>query len=239
MQTSKSRRLLTRILAQLLVVAFLSLGVAGLALAETWTFSSPLGDVGSNTHPYDSSPPGVAITATAFTTATPSPTSGIWTPGALTPIDLFGKSAGIGETGLGLNGTSSNEIQNNTFISLDLQNLLNNGFTALTMSIGSIQNQEGYSLWKVAPVAGPSLSLALLRTEVGPSISDPADGIDTFTLPLNFGRYLYVSATPIVNSSSDVLIVDGASTVPLPGTLPLLGSGLLGLIGLRRRIFNS
>jgi len=224
-----------KVVLVLTVVALLGLGVAGLAQAEIWNFSTPPNDVGSDTHSYDSAPPGVPIVALAQLTTNGSPGSGTtWTPGTTSNVDLFGKSAGVGETGLGLSGQPSNEIQNKSYIRLDLNNLITKGFTALTMSIGSIQTGEGYSLWENPDPSATTLTL--LRREVGPSITDPGDGIDTFTLPLNFGRFLYVSSTPIGTSgASDVLIDDGANAVPLPPSVLLMGSGLLGLAVMRLR----
>jgi hypothetical protein len=238
MLAAKRKKLLTKVLAQMFIVALLSLGVAGLVQAETWTFSVPNGDVLSNTHSYNSSPIGTPIVATADLTTVASPTSGTWTPGALTAIDLFGKTLGGTETGLGIlapplgGGTDSdNEIVNKSYVLLNLSNVLAKGFTSLTMSIGSIQTGEGYSLWS-GNVGGP-LSLLRLRQNTGPgSITDVTNGIDAFTLALNFGNNLFVSATPGISQDSDILIRDGASAVPLPPSVLLLGSGLLGLVGL-------
>lgn len=225
----------------LAAVALLALGIAGLAQAdETWTFATSTvnGDVGSNTHTYLSSPNGVALTAVGETTTNNSPTVGNWTPGALTATNLFGKyTAGDAtETGLGLTPTPSNEIQNNTYIKLDVTDLIDKGYTKMTLGIGSIQYQEGYTLWTDSLFENhPGGNLTLLRYYQNTSTVGPTT--DSYTLDLSSLNYdsLYISASPIIGTSSDVLVLNGVTAVPLPPSLLLLGSGLVPLLTFGRR----
>jgi hypothetical protein len=246
MRKIHDRKLVTKILSQIFIVALLSLGVAGLAQATTatWNFDVPLGDVGSATHTYFDSTSGSNIPLTAYgsTTATGPTTTTLgstWGPtppggftndtGAISAHNLFGKSSGFGETGLGLTGLPSNEIQFTSFIQLDLAAAKSAGATDLHMGIGSMQAGEGYLLWGSNTLGTPG---TLLKTSLGLPVVQDFDGP-------SFAAYRYFSISATAGSPSDVLLLNGLTStiVPLNPSVLLLGTGLLGLIGLgwRRR----
>lgn len=241
-----------RKLSVILGMAVLAMMVVGTGLAQaataTWTFSSPNGTV-ATPHTYLDTTSGSSVPITAYgDTTVNGPTTVVvgtstWGPGGsftndtgtITAHALFGKNGGTGETGLGLDGLlSDNEIEYKSFVQLDVTTVKSDGYTNLAMSIGSIQAGEGYYLWGSNTLGTPG---KLLKTTLG------LPEVQTFDIP-DFATYNFfsISATPIQSgySSSDILIVDGLTTaftpVPIPGAVWLLGSGLVGLAGLRRKL---
>jgi hypothetical protein len=214
------------------------LWMAAPAWAGTVTFSfancnvtspSPLsgscpGDLGTSQATFGSdSPSGYTVTASGyFTSSTSSPSD-----------NLYVKTSGGDENGLGLvSEDSDHEINTNQFIQLNLSSLANAGFTGGTLTIGSVQSGEGYSIF-TSNTAGVLGSLELSGTtdnspiSVSWSASDPILGITA-----------YVPAQG--SSGSDVLLTSlSASTpnnpTPEPASLALMGSGLIALAIVSRR----
>ena len=223
----------------------LLLSATSVAQTFTWNFSSPSGSQPVSKVYYDTTST-VKITAYGYDTTTgitPSvPLGKTWGPGVgyddptgtITPKALYGKTDGVGETGLGLDKyLADHEVDNTSFLQLDVTDLYAKGIKNFTVGIGSIQKEEGYFVFGSNTLGVPG---TLLRTFIG--TGTPA--VNYFAAP-DFGTYKYysVSATPIAKgySSSDVLILDGASTaaIPEPTTYAgLAGTALLGFAFARR-----
>jgi hypothetical protein len=234
-----------RIIVLLLIVAVLSLGMVGMAHAlpqATWQFAPTVpgnitGDIGSNTFTFTDTTSGanvhLPVESYLTTNAPPSPISigDGWEPGSLTNVDLFAKvTAGDpGETGLGLAGQTANEIQLTSIIALDTFPMKHLGYHQMTLGIGSMQVGEGYYLWGIE-TGHSAAPWILLATGVGPPV------VQTINIPdFDLYEFFAISATPPGSSGvSDVLILNGATAVPLPGAVFLLGSGLISLLGYGR-----
>jgi hypothetical protein len=222
----------------------LLLSATSLAQTFTWNFSVPNNSVASP-HVYFDTTAAVKITAYGYDTATGAPVTTAlgktWGPGAtydvptgtITSKPLYGKHDGLNETGLGLDKLlGDHEIDNTSFVQLDVTDMYAKGIKNFTMGIGSIQKTEGYMVWGSNSQGVPG---TLLRSYVG-----TVDAPNYFAVP-DFGKYNYfsISGTPIAknSSSSDVVILDGASTavIPEPTTYAALaGTALLGFAFARR-----
>lgn len=194
---------------------FLVMGVCLAASCQAqfiWNFDVPTGAV-TSPHTYLDTTNTYPIPAYGYTTQFASPTTAnlgdTWTTGTVTPNDLYGKLSSPDETGLGLDGiTADHEINEQSFVQLDLMGLFANGLVNLTMTVSSVQEGEGYYLWGSNTLGVPGV---LLRQYVNTGGGD----VDTFVVP-QYGmyRYISVSATPPTDDISDVLIRDGLSADP-------------------------
>jgi MYXO-CTERM domain-containing protein len=161
------------------------------------------GDVGSTTANYTSN--GQTITATSFSS-----------PGH----DLYIKTEGGDESGLGITGTSDNEIESGAFIQLDFSNLANAGATSGFLTLDSVQSGEGYKVCASSSAASDS------GTCLTGSLDDTAFAID-FSKSAPFIDISSTTGDVLVSSAS----VDSPASVdtPEPSSMAL---ALLGLAGL-------
>jgi hypothetical protein len=228
MKTSAGVKALFLALCAVAVMA-LTVGLAQ-ATTFTWNFSQPPGDVGP-THTYTSTPGSITIDASGWSTSTAFTSGSSYTLNSPIATDLFGKNAGLGETGLGLAKFSDVEIVPATLVQLDLLNLQTANLTNLTMTIGSVQTGEAFAVFDSDTSAANGAVGTLLKEGVG-------GNTQTFTIlgPVsNLDRFVWITAI-----SGNVLLDNGlsATSVPEPATLLMVGLGLVGLAGIRRKFKN-
>lgn len=175
----------------------------------TYDFSSPSGTLGTS-QSYTSN--GVTITARGYDNFN-------------NLTNLFAKNAGSDEIGVGIASDVDHEIGTNNFVQLDLANLWVLNPTTFSMSIGSVQSSESWKIYE-------SNSAGVLGTLLLAGTTDAPSSVVLNPIPRS-SRYLSVQAGA-ANVLLNSLSADPAA-VPEPGSMGLLGSGLLGISGILRR----
>jgi hypothetical protein len=138
-----------------------------------WAFTSPLGQLGTS-QAYTAN--GITITAYGFTNAN-------------APKALYGRNDAGDEYGLGIAGTSENEIDNANYIQLDLANVIAAGATNPQMIIASVQAGETYNVYGSNTLG--SIGTLLLANQT-------AD-VTPFAIP-SFPAYRYVAVRAVINN---------------------------------------
>jgi hypothetical protein len=185
----------------LATLACMGFAFASQAALITWNFQEDgLGDLGSPTKDFTES--GITLTATS---------SG---------PNLYSKSAGLDETGLGLAGQPENEINPGQWIAFKLPTAPPTPLNLVL--IGSVQTGESATVWWGATAGLKTTSLGTLTS---------GDG----TVDISGFLTGYIS---VVDNTGNVLIDTVTATTPnVPDggmTVALLG-GALTLLGLARR----
>jgi hypothetical protein len=140
-----------------------------------------------------------------------------------TATDLFLKSSGPDETGVGLKIDGDHEISGNGFVQVDLANLIAVAGGSSTVTIGSVQFRENFSLFS-------SSTLGTVGSPLFAAVNCGAASC-TETVTLNTtNHFLTVMGGGTLGDKNVVLTQLTATTaVPEPSTVLLLGSGLVGI----------
>src|SRR5487761_585060 len=195
---------------------------------------------------------GASITANGYVcSATDSTTSA--TLSNCSATNLFAKSDGLSETGLGLAGEGNGEHEigwdgpnADYVIGLNVSSLFNLGATSMTLSFGSVQAGEAYAIlgYGSDPFLSSSFTLTNTKAWVGNDGSTSAQ-VFSSTISLNANDQFLVLISPCGATldpppcGSNVTLNSLTAPTPEPGTLALFGTGLLALgFGLRRRFAN-
>jgi hypothetical protein len=208
-----------KLLATTAILAAFTLPASAIPL--DWNFQDHTGLLG-NTQTFTAG--GFSLTARGFTAGDAG-------------TALFSKNLGGDENGLGLasDPSGNDEISGGNFIQLNLDGLLGllapNGFT---FQMGSTTQSEG---WKVfGSQDGSPFSMTLLAQSSGTN----DEGFHTLAGGYDNYNFFYFGSGPGTcgdGCNANVLLTnfDAVSQTPLPASFPLLGAGLVGLMGLVRK----
>ena len=142
--------------------------LSGQAKAEI-VFSLPGSHTGTlgTSQSFTSTPAGYTLAASGYTSSL-SNSNQTLTLGAGT--DLYGKTSGPGETGLGIanDPTHDHEIWNASAVKLDFTSIFSTyPVEAVTLTVGSVQNGEGFAVFGASttstthpPTSAPSRAIA-------------------------------------------------------------------------------
>lgn len=142
-------------------------------------FNQPPGNVGP-IYPYTLGD--VTVTAYGYEIGTPNQ-----------PTDMYGKNSGPNKIGLGISSNPENEIDNETFVCLDISNIISqNCETTPTITISSIDENGTFSIYGSNTLG-----------DLGTFLISASD--NTIDIPM-FGNYKYICITASGSTNSNVLL---------------------------------
>jgi hypothetical protein len=167
---------------------------------------------------------GESLTATSFIDVPPPPTG----------FGLFMKNAGPGETGIGTTlDTSDHEITGADYVSFNVSGLSSNQGT---FALGSLQTGEGYEICVVSSETGMFNNGNALGSNCFGGSATSGVTANAF---VNWGANSFVELEGTGSDGSGTLTGDvvaaSLTQTPEPATLTLLGLGMFGLAGARRK----
>lgn len=147
------------------------------------------------------------------------------------PNDLFQKNGGISETGLGLNNTPDNEINPDQSIIFDVSDLISDGITGGTFTLGSLQTGE------LGEACILSSNIPFSTGSCAKGLAGNGSSIGTVTLNWGSDDFVEFITDPKQPVGPGNYLVDTltVATTPEPPTLILFGTMLLGLALVTRR----
>lgn len=165
-----------------LVLFGLGVAIAGRAdTTYTWNFATSTrnGDVGFASSIYLDNSGAVQLPVHGYTTTNDSTQrngDGSWQIGGVFDSNLFGKFTSTitdPESGLGFTSSGSDtEIVPKSFIQLDLSGLKAAHLTNPTVTVSSIQQNEGYQLWGSNTAGVPGMQLSIYINSNGTTGAD-------------------------------------------------------------------
>ena len=183
----------------------------------SFLFASQTGNLGP-THTYSTGAPPLSVIAVGF--------GGVGSVGGVHTINLYRKSAGPGERGLGLvnDPSADHEITFGSFIQLDVQGLFGKiASMSAKFAFDSTTGSEAYAVY------GSNTAGAL-----GTLLTSGKD--ETMHALPEFGAYRYYDFGSYKVKGNVLLSeISAYQTVPEPTTMALVGAGLVCLGLIRRR----